>query len=110
MWFWALMAPPPGQGDGNAWLQMLGPLLVIPAFAYFLLFRPARARQKQMQTMLDALKSGDKVVTTGGLLGTVVAVDKTVVQLRIADKVKVDVTRSSIAGLQDADTSSRPEA
>ena len=104
----ALMAPPPGQGQGNAWLQLV-PLVAIFVIFYFLLIRPARTRQKLVQKMLDALKSGDKVITSGGLLGTVVAIDKGIVQLRVADKVKVDVTRSSIVGLQDQETSSRSE-
>jgi preprotein translocase subunit YajC len=108
VWSVALMTPPPGQGQGNPWLQFV-PLVAIFVIFYFLLIRPARTRQKLVQKMLDALKSGDKVITSGGLLGTVVAIDKGIVQLRVADKVKVDVTRSSIVGLQDQETSSRTE-
>lgn len=103
------MAPPPGQGQASAWLQMV-PLVVIFVIFYFLLIRPARSRQKQIQKMLDSLKSGDKVVTSGGLLGTVIGIDAGIVQLRISDKVKVDVTRSSIIGLQDQETSARTES
>ena len=109
MWSVALMSPPSGQGQANPWLQLV-PLVVIFVIFYFLLIRPARTRQKLVQKMLDALKSGDKVITSGGLLGTVVGIDKGIVQLRIADKVRVDVTRSSIVGLQDQETSSRTEA
>ena len=109
MWSLALMAPQPGQGQANAWMQLV-PLVVIFVIFYFLLIRPARTRQKQAHKMLDSLKSGDKVVTSGGLLGTVVGIDKAVVQLRIADKVKVDVTKSSVVGLQDQETSSRTES
>ena len=107
---WGLMAPSPGQGQGNAWLTNVVPLVVIPVIFYFLLIRPARTRQKQVQTMLDALKTGDKVVTSGGLLGTVAGIDSGIVQLRISDKVKVDVTRSSIVGLQDQEISARTES
>jgi preprotein translocase subunit YajC len=102
------MAPPPGQGPSNPWLQLV-PLVVIFGIFYFLLLRPARTRQKLVQKMLDALKNGDKVITSGGLLGTVVGIDKGIVQLRIADKVKVDVTRSSIVGMQDQETATRAE-
>ncbi len=105
----ALMAPPPGQGQGNPWMQLV-PLVVIFVIFYFLLIRPARNKQKVVQKMLDSLKNGDKVVTSGGLMGTVVGLDKSVVQLRVADKVKVDVTKSSIVGLQDQETSSRTES
>ena len=108
MWSVALMAPPPGQGPSNPWLQLV-PLVVIFGIFYFLLLRPARTRQKLVQKMLDALKNGDKVITSGGLLGTVVGIDKGIVQLRIADKVKVDVTRSSIVGMQDQETATRAE-
>lgn len=109
MSFLGFMTPPPGQGQGSAWLQMV-PLVVIFVIFYFLLIRPARNRQKKIQKMLDSLKSGDKVVTSGGLLGTVVGIDPGIVQLRISDKVKVDVTRSSIVGLQDQETSARTES
>ena len=109
MWSVALMAPP-GQGQASPWWFQLPPMIAIFAIIYFLLIRPMRTRQKLVQKMLDALKSGDKVITSGGLLGTVVGLDKGIVQLRIADKVRVDVTRSSIVGLQDQETSSRTEA
>ena len=108
MWSLALMAPP-GQGQANPWMQLV-PLVVIFVIFYFLLIRPARNKQKQVQKMLDSLKSGDKVVTSGGLMGTVVGMDKGVVQLRVADKIKVDVTKSSIVGLQDQETSTRTES
>lgn len=108
MVFLGLMAPSPGQGQVSAWVQLV-PLLFIFVIFYFLLIRPARKRQKQVQQMLDALKTGDRVVTSGGLLGTVVGVDRTIVQLRVADKVKVDVTKSSIVGLHDQGASHQPE-
>lgn len=104
-----LMTPSPGQGQANAWMQLL-PLVLIFVIFYFLLIRPARKRQKQVQLMLDALKPGDRVVTSGGLLGTVVAVDRGVVQLRIADKVKVDVTKSSVVGLAEPGTTPPAES
>ncbi len=103
------MAPPQGQPQANAWLQLV-PLVAIFAIFYFLLIRPARKRQSDVQKMLDDLKSGDKVITSGGLLGTVMAVDRDIVQLRIAEKIKVDVTKSSIVALQDGGTSSSPES
>lgn len=94
-----MMAPPPGQGQSGAWLQLV-PLVFFFVVIYFLLIRPARTRQKQLQSMLEALKPGDRVVTSGGLIGTVVGIDRDIVQLRVADKIKVDVTKSSVVGLQ----------
>jgi preprotein translocase subunit YajC len=94
------MAPPAGPGQPSPWIQLV-PLLFFFVVIYFLLIRPARSRQKQVQTMLEALKPGDRVVTSGGLIGTIVALDREVVQLRVADKIKVDVTKSSVVGLHD---------
>jgi preprotein translocase subunit YajC len=103
-----LMSPPQGTGQPSPWLQLV-PLLFFFVVIYFLLIRPARARQKETQQMLEALRPGDKVTTSGGLLGTVVAVDRDIVQLRVADKVKVDVTRSAIVHRQEGSGAS-PEA
>lgn len=103
------MAPPPGQGQASAYMQFL-PLVLIFGIFYFLLIRPARKRQKQVQQMLDDLKSGDRVVTSGGLLGTVVEVDRATVQVRIADNVKVKITKSAVVGLQDAGAPSSTES
>ena len=103
-----LMTPPQGGGQANPWVNLI-PLVFFFVVIYFLLIRPAKARQKQTQAMLDALRPGDRVTTTGGLLGTVVAVDRDIVQLRIADKVKVDVTRNAIVHRQEG-SGAAPEA
>ena len=84
---------------GNGLIAFL-PLAIIMVIFYVLLILPAQRRQKKTQTMLSALKTGDKVVTTGGLYGTIVALDGDAVQLRIADQVKVRVARSAVAGIQ----------
>lgn len=79
---------------------MLLPLLFIFAIFYFLLILPAQRQRKRQQQMLAALKTGDKVITTGGIHGTIVGLRDDVVQLRIADQVRIEVARSAIAGLQ----------
>lgn len=76
------------------------PLVIIMVIFYVLLILPAQRRQKKTQEMIGALKNGDKVVTNGGLFGTIVGIEGDAVQLRIADQVKVKVLRSAIAGLQ----------
>jgi preprotein translocase subunit YajC len=93
-----MMGPPQGAGQPSPWLQFV-PLVFFFVVIYFLLIRPARTRQKQVQVMLDALKPGDRVVTSGGIIGTIAAVDHDIVQLRIADKVKIDITRASVVSL-----------
>jgi preprotein translocase subunit YajC len=95
----APIAAAPARAPGMALPQIL--LMVgFIAIMYFILIRPAHKRQKALQQMQDALQSGARVVTSGGLKGTVVKVEKDAVKLRIADNVKVDVTRSSIVSLE----------
>ena len=79
-------------------------LLWVPIIAifYFLMIAPQRKRQKQLREMLDNLKNGDKVITSGGLLGTIVRVNKEEdsIRLRIATSVEVDILRSAVSGVQ----------
>lgn len=84
---------------GNGLIAFL-PLAIIMVIFYVLLILPAQRRQKKTQAMLGALKTGDKVVTSGGLYGTIVALDGDAIQLRIADQVKVKVARSAVSGIQ----------
>jgi preprotein translocase subunit YajC len=87
-------------GQSTSGLIAFAPLLVIMVIFYVLLILPAQRRQKKTQQMLSALKNGDKVVTNGGLYGTIVGLEDDAIQLRIADNVKVKVARSAIAGVQ----------
>lgn len=81
-------------------LVAIFPFILILVILYVLMILPAQRRQKKLSAMISALKSGDKVITNGGLYGTVVGLDKESIQLRIAEQVKVRVARSAIAGLQ----------
>jgi preprotein translocase subunit YajC len=74
------------------------PLVFLVLIVYFLMIRPIRQREKRHREFLTGLKPGDKVVTQGGLHGTVVSVGERTVQVRIADGVKVEVTKSAVAG------------
>lgn len=76
------------------------PFILILIILYVLMILPAQRRQKKLSAMISALKNGDKVVTNGGIYGTVVGLDNESVQLRIAEQVKIRVARSAIAGLQ----------
>jgi len=71
------------------------PLAGIFVIFYLLLIRPARTKQKAMQAMLEALKPGDRVITSAGIHGTVVGLSEDVVQVRISDNVKVDFSKSA---------------
>lgn len=87
----------PGGGAAGGF-QALIPLLLMFAVFYFLLIRPQQKKQRQHREMLQSLKKGDHIVTAGGIHGTVEALTDTIVKVKIADNVKVDVSRSSIAG------------
>ena len=75
-------------------------MLIFVVF-YFLLIAPARKKQKAHQAMLTDLKPGDKVITNGGIHGIVVGVSEGVVQVRIADQVKVEISKQAVAALQN---------
>jgi preprotein translocase subunit YajC len=83
----------------SAWGVILLPVALIAVF-YFLMIRPAHTQRKRVNEMLKALKVGDKVITNGGLYGTIAALEEDSVQLRIAEQVKVKMARSAIGGLQ----------
>ena len=91
----------PGSASPAFWSLGNPLVLMVVTFGifYFLLIAPARKRQKQLQQTIEGLKGGDRVVTTGGILGTVVAVTDRIIQLRISSDVKVDVLKSAVAGL-----------
>ena len=95
------------QGGGPGGLGTFLPLILIFGIFYFLIIRPQqkkqRLAQKEREEMLTALKSGDRVVTTGGIYGTIVAVKETTIQLRIAQSVSVEVERSAIAHPQGSE-------
>lgn len=92
------MAQPAGEGRPG-WMGFV-PLIAMFAVFYFLLIAPARKKQKTQQEMRNNLKAGDKVITNGGIHGTVVGVSDNVIQLRIADQVKIDISKFAIEALQ----------
>ena len=95
----AIFVAQAAQQTPNAWGVILLPVALVAVF-YFLMIRPAHTQRKRVNEMLKALKVGDKVVTNGGIFGTVAALDEDSVQLRIAEQVKIKVARNAIGGLQ----------
>ncbi len=81
-------------------LVQLFPIILIFGIFYLLVIAPSRKRQKALQETIDALKKGDRVITTGGIYGDVVSVDGSVVILRIAENVRVKLAKSAITGLE----------
>ena len=77
-------------------LSSLLPLLLLVVVFYFIILRPQQTQQKKRQSMLNALRKGDRVVTIGGLHGTLTEIREDRVKMRIADKVEVEVARAGI--------------
>jgi preprotein translocase subunit YajC len=86
-----------GGFGGAGGYQALIPLLLMFAVFYFILIRPQQKKQKSQREMLQNLKTGDQVITSGGLYGSIVAIDEQKITLRIAENVKVEVGRSFVA-------------
>jgi preprotein translocase subunit YajC len=88
-----------GQGGGG--FGMLLPIILIFVIMYFLMIRPQQKKHKEHQQMIQSLRKGDRVITSGGLYATVLNIkekDNRVV-VKIADNVKVEIQRNSIAGV-----------
>ena len=81
-------------------LVQLIPFALVLAIFYFVILLPMKRRQKKVQEFLSALKVGDKVVTSGGIYGSIAKLGEDSVQLQIAPNVRVDVSRAAIVGYQ----------
>lgn len=93
-----------GQGGGNP-MSLIFMIIAIFAVMYFLMIRPQQRQKRQHQDMLSQLSKGDKVVTAGGIHGTVAGVKDNSVIVKIADNVKVEVSRSSISQIVSSKSS-----
>ena len=80
-------------------LMNLAPLIIIMVIFYFLLIRPQQKQMKERKKMLEAVKSGDKILSSGGIYGTIDNIKGDEVEVKIADNVKVTMTRSAIAAV-----------
>ncbi len=99
----------PVAGSGGQFAQFI-PLILIFVVFYFLLIRPQQKQAKQQQQFLSDLKSGDKVITKGGIHGSITGLTATVVTLEIAQNVRVKVSRSAIASSESANTAAPVKA
>ncbi|RGS74349.1 preprotein translocase subunit YajC [Mitsuokella sp. AF21-1AC] len=88
-------------------LGTVGPIVVMIAIFYFLLYRPQKKQQKQRMSMLDSLKKGDKVVTIGGIYGTIEALSDKSLKLKVADRVVIEVARASINAVLTEETEAK---
>jgi preprotein translocase subunit YajC len=92
--------PTPGPTGPMATLVQFVPFVLMFAVVYLLLIRPASKQRKEHQALLNGLQKDDDVVTTGGIVGRIVAIDAKIATLEIADKVKIKVLRDRIEPTQ----------
>jgi preprotein translocase subunit YajC len=88
------------QSGASGLIQLLPILLIILVF-YFLIIRPQQRRQRQLQETIANLKIGDRIVTTGGVIGVITTVRDTSFLIRSADKSILEIARTAIAGIED---------
>lgn len=88
-------APAGGGGGGGA--QLLIFMVLMFVMMYFLTIRPQRQRQKQLQAQIAALKTGDRVITTGGIHGLVTNIKDSTIILKVADNVKIEMDKPAVA-------------
>jgi preprotein translocase subunit YajC len=75
------------------------PIIILFAIFYFLLIRPQQKKAKEHREMISNLKKGNRIITSGGIFGTITSIDDTSIGLEIAEKVKIKVSRGNVAAL-----------
>ena len=87
-------------GGSGAFIIQILPIAAIFLVFYFIVIAPANKQRRKTQEMLTSLKKGDKVLTTGGIYGTIQGVEAEVVYLKIAENVKIKIARSAVSGVE----------
>jgi preprotein translocase subunit YajC len=89
----------PSQGAPSAWVQLL-PFALVLAIFYFIILMPMKRKQQKVADFLSSLKVGDSVVTSGGIHGTITRLGDQALQIQIAERVRIEVSRNAIVGYQ----------
>src|SRR5213594_856945 len=89
-----------GMTDGASPLLQIVPFILILGIFYFIILLPSKRKQQKVQEFLDNLKENDRVITTSGIYGQITRLNGDKVQLQIADKVRIEVSRAAIGGIQ----------
>lgn len=92
------------QGGGGGGLGLLVPMVLVFGVFYVLMIRPQQKRQRQLQETISGLKAGDRIVTTGGIIGTITAVRDTSFFIRSGEKSILEIARSAVAGVEPEET------
>jgi preprotein translocase subunit YajC len=91
------------QGGGSGFSFLIPMVLVFGVF-YVLMIRPQQKRQRQLQQTIASLKAGDRIVTTGGIIGTITTVRDTSFLIRSGEKAIIEIARSAVAGVEPEET------
>ena len=94
----ALGTPPQGAAS-SPWLQFV-PFILVLAIFYFVILMPMKKRQQKVQAFLEALKVNDRVITSGGIYGTITKVNDALIPLQVANNVRIEVSRAAVVGYQ----------
>src|SRR5712664_2102217 len=86
--------------EGSSLLVQFVPLVLVLAIFYFIILLPMKRKQHKVQEFLEGLKVGDRIITTGGIYGQVMRLGGDTLQLQIADKVRIEVSKAAIGGYQ----------
>lgn len=95
---WAMSANQ-GAGDTGSAMGFIPMMVVMFVVMYFFILRPQQKKQKEAREMMDNLKKGDKVTTSGGIIGTVLNVKDDVVLLKVSENTKIEFRKAAIAGI-----------
>ena len=88
-------------GDMMAMINAIWPFILMGGIFYFMLWRPQKKEQQKRQNMLEYLKKGDKIITIGGMYGTITNISEKKVTVEVAENVEINFVRSAISGFQD---------
>lgn len=94
------------EAAGGSPFGMMMPLLLVLAVFYFIVILPAKKQQKKKDSMISSLKKGDRVITSGGVHGTVSSVENDTVMVKVSENQKMRFSKSAVAGLADGDSTS----
>jgi preprotein translocase subunit YajC len=103
-WLTMGMGAPPGaagQGPGGGPGMMIGYMLIIFALFYFMMIRPQQKKEKERKKLIASIKSGDRILFSNGILGTVTNVKEQTLSVKIADNVKIEIARAAVIRVLD---------
>ena len=86
--------------EGGSPLLQIVPFILILAIFYFIILLPSKRKQQKVQEFLENLKENDRIITTSGIYGQIARINGDKVQLQVADKVRIDVSKAAIGGYQ----------